>query len=95
MYCRFNDIVFTKDAWSSLGDHSYITVTGHAIDCDFKLHSFVLDTFEMTTRHTSENLLGEISRVLSDWNLSHKHLTFVSDNANEIKHALDDHSDYE
>ena len=36
-----------------------------------------------------------ISKVLSDWNLSHKHLTFVLDNANDIKHALNDLSEYE
>ena len=33
--------------------------------------------------------------MLSDWILSHKHLTFVSKNVSDIKHALNDLSDYE
>ena len=78
-----------------MDEHSYITVTSHAIDSNFKLHSFVLETFEMKISHTSENLLQEISKVLSDWKLSHKHLNFVSDNASDIMHALNDLSAYE
>ena len=49
------DATFTTDAWTSDAQHSYITVTCHIIDSDFKLHSFVLETFEITVRHTSEN----------------------------------------
>ena len=44
----------------------------------------------MKSAHTSENLLDEIKKVLSDWKLSEKHITFVSDNASDIKHALKD-----
>ena len=85
-----NNIAFTTDAWTSIGEHSYITVTCHVIDSKFKIHSFALETFEMKSTHTSENLLNAIKNVLSDWKLSEKHITFVSDNASDIKHALKD-----
>ena len=76
-------------------DPSYLTVTNHALNSDFNLHSFVLHTFTMTSKHTSENLLKEVMNVISNWNLSHKNLTFVSDNASDIKHALNDLSGYD
>ena len=67
-----NDIAFTTDAWSSRSDHSYITVTAHALDSDCNLHALVLNTFEMVNRHTSENLLEGIMDVINDWELSQK-----------------------
>ena len=85
-----NALALTCDGWTSIADHSYITVTSHAIDKDCKLRSFVLDTVEMKKSHTSENLLTEIQSVLCDWHLENKHITFVSDNASDIKHALKD-----
>ena len=89
-----NDIAFTTDAWSSRNNHSYITVTAHAVDSNCNLHAVVLKTFEMVNRHTSENLLEGIMDVIDDWELSQKNLTFVSDNASDIKHALKDLSGY-
>ena len=67
-----NDIAFTTDAWSSRSDHSYITVTAHALDSDCNLHALVLNTFEMVNRHTSENLLKGIMDIINDWELSKK-----------------------
>ena len=49
----------------------------------------------MKTSHTSENLLQEISKVLFDWKLSDKHITFVSDNASDSKNALKDLGEFD
>ena len=48
-----NSIALTTDAWTSIGEHSFITVTSHVIDSSFKMHSFALEAFEMMTSHIS------------------------------------------
>ena len=49
---------------------SYITVTAHIIDEDCKLVSYVLDTSEIVERHTSENLMDHIHKVLKDYEIN-------------------------
>ena len=41
-------IALTTDAWTSITQTSYITVTAHFLDEDFKLQNYVLDTTEIT-----------------------------------------------
>ena len=65
--CR--NIGLTADAWSSINHTSYITITAHTIDDNCKLHRFVLDTSEIKVRHTSENLIIHISKVLQKFDL--------------------------
>ena len=71
----------TTDVWSSLSKQSYITVTAHLIDDDVKLHKFVLDTSEIKVRHTSENLLAHVKKVMKTFNLNDK-LNEVTVNGN-------------
>ena len=44
---KYKNIGLTTDAWTSMVQQSYITVTAHIIDEDFKLVSYVLDTQEI------------------------------------------------
>ena len=64
---KIKHISFTTDAWRSLTKDSYITITAHVLDEELELHKFVLDTSEMKERHTSENLIKHIYKVLQEW----------------------------
>ena len=67
---KVKNLSMTTDAWKSLAKVSYITVTAHMIN-DNVLESFCLDNSEITVRHTSENLLAHIEKVISDYGLEH------------------------
>ena len=65
-------IGLTTDAWTSISQKSFITITAHIIDeddDDFNLVAYVLDTQEIIKRHTSENLLQHIQNVLKDYDI--------------------------
>ena len=67
-------IALTTDAWTSITQTSYITVTAHFLDEDFKLQNYVLDTSEITS-HTSEHLLEHIQGVMRDYGLIDHNVT--------------------
>ena len=83
-----DSVALTTDCWTSLAQHSYITMTCHVIDKEMNLQSFVLDTLAMDVSHTSENLLLEVRKILDNWEISDKNIVFVSDNASDIAKAL-------
>ena len=96
---KCKNIGLTTDAWTSIVQQSFITVTAHIIDDDFKLVSYVLDTQEIKERHTSENLLHHLHTVLKDYDIQvgDQHqitLNFNATNRNDI-HEEDIESDEE
>ena len=96
---KYTNIAVTTDAWTSMTQQSYITVTAHVIDetkCELKF--YVLSTSEITKRHTSVNLMDHIDRVLQDYNIA-KHEYNITCNFNAINlndiHEEDKESDNE
>ncbi|CAL4121983.1 unnamed protein product, partial [Meganyctiphanes norvegica] len=81
-------LALTCDCWVSGAQDSYMTFTCHFINENFELESLVLRTVDMAVSHTSPNLLEQIKLVLQEWGLDGKTLTFVSDNAADISHAI-------
>ena len=82
-------IALTTDAWTSIAQKSFITVTAHFMDEDCKLVCYVLDTTEIKKRHTAENLLAHIQKVLSDYDIDVEQnhrltLNFNATNTNDI-----------
>ncbi|XP_030764079.1 zinc finger BED domain-containing protein 1-like [Sitophilus oryzae] len=85
----------TTDMWTSDNNIGYITVTCHYI-WDSILFSRVLATQDATLimstpSHTSKNLAEAITTILNEWNVYNKTATVVSDNAANIKCAINDH----
>nr|CAH7754014.1 unnamed protein product [Callosobruchus chinensis] len=78
-------ICLTTDCWTSVNTESFIAVTGHFINQDFKLVSILLECSVMKGNHTSENLAATLNRIVTDWGLQDKILLVVSDNASNIK----------
>ena len=67
---KVRNIGLCTDAWTSMSQISYITVTAHVIDDEMHLSSYVLDTHEIKVRHTSENLIEHIQKVLHNYGIS-------------------------
>ncbi|CAI6371303.1 unnamed protein product [Macrosiphum euphorbiae] len=77
-------VSLTCDLWSSRANESFLTVTCHFIDKDYKIHCTVLSTNKMDINHTSENIATEINLIIKDWDIVNKVVTIVTDNASSM-----------
>ncbi|CAK1584211.1 unnamed protein product [Parnassius mnemosyne] len=81
-------ICLTTDMWTSRNNDSYLAVTGHYIDKNYRLQSVLLECKVLESRHTGLNLAEELRNVAQEWNILDKVLLAVSDNGANIKSAL-------
>ncbi|XP_052753998.1 E3 SUMO-protein ligase ZBED1-like [Galleria mellonella] len=84
------DIALTTDIWSSDSQKSFISVTAHFIQYS-KLRSMVISTKELPEQHTAENIANILRTILSDWKIYDKIVTVVTDNASNMKKAVNDY----
>jgi DNA-binding PucR family transcriptional regulator len=80
----------TTDCWISRNVDSYLAVTAHYITEDFSLNSVLIGFSLITGSHTSENL-AENEEHDRKFKLSNKILIAVTDNASNIKKAINSH----
>lgn len=80
-------VCLTTDCWTSRTTTSFMSVTCHFIE-NYKMVSCLLDCFEFSDRHTSENLAEELLRVAKEGQVENKVLCCVSDNAANITKAI-------
>ncbi|KAH6935576.1 hypothetical protein HPB50_006836 [Hyalomma asiaticum] len=79
-------VALTSDLWTSRAQDSYITVTAHTLDSEWKSQAFTLATEQMQERHTGENIMQRMAEVIAVWKLDGKVTAVVTDNAsNGIK----------
>ncbi|XP_039535814.1 E3 SUMO-protein ligase ZBED1-like [Pimephales promelas] len=71
----------TTDMWTSLRMESYMTVTAHFIDGDWKAQSLVLETKQMEEAHTGINIAARLSEVADTFGIQGKIVSVVCDNA--------------
>ncbi|XP_053556003.1 zinc finger BED domain-containing protein 4-like [Bombina bombina] len=81
-------VCLTTDCWTSRTATSYMAVTCHYIDDNFKLLSSLLDCFSFTDRHTADNMAAELKNICEEWGITNKVVACVSDNASNIKAAI-------
>ena len=77
-------VAITTDAWTSLANDSYVTITAHYITKEWKMMSAFLDTSEMEEKHNAENLAIRMQLISMDWDLDGKISACVHDNASNI-----------
>ncbi|XP_069600377.1 zinc finger BED domain-containing protein 4-like [Ranitomeya imitator] len=82
-----SSVCLTTDCWTSRATTSFMSVTCHFIE-NYKMVSCLLDCFEFTERHTSDNLAAELFRVVKEWHIECKVVCCVSDNAANITKAI-------
>lgn len=65
-----NDCTITTQLWTcSHQQCSYITLTVHFVDQDFKLQSLCVKTLEVPQGHCAESLRQALSSMFQDWNI--------------------------
>lgn len=77
----------TVDTWTSAATQSYLAVTAHFIDHNWKLQSECLSVTEISERHTANNLQVAIEKVISEFFGERNPTAIVSDNAANIQLA--------
>ncbi|XP_015597425.1 zinc finger BED domain-containing protein 1-like [Cephus cinctus] len=76
------------NAWSSRSTKSFVTVTVHGIDSEWKWFTFTLETIEFADRHTAVTSREHRENILLRCNLSNKIVGIVHDNASNITCAV-------
>ncbi|XP_071579102.1 E3 SUMO-protein ligase ZBED1-like [Temnothorax nylanderi] len=77
----------TTDCWSSLTQHSYVTLIAHMLDENWTPKCFTLGVYEMEERHTAANLASRMEELFVKWNINEKVMAVVTDNATNIINA--------
>jgi hypothetical protein len=80
----------TTDCWTSNANHSYMGLTVHFVDNEFKFNSVEIALRYLVESHTSEYLKKEIYQILTRFGLMEKAFAGSSDTANNIKHTIKD-----
>ncbi|KAM4592402.1 E3 SUMO-protein ligase ZBED1-like [Odontesthes bonariensis] len=80
-------VCLTTDCWTSRATTSFMSVTCHFVE-NYRMASSLLDCFEFSDRHTSENLAEELLRVAREWGVDQKVVCCVSDHAANITRAI-------
>nr|CAI5841850.1 unnamed protein product [Callosobruchus analis] len=78
----------TTDCWTSMNTESFIAVTVHFISEDLQAKSVLLECCSFPKAHTSVNLVTELNRIVTLWELESKILLAVKNNAANIKRAV-------
>ena len=81
-------ISLTLDVWTDRRMRSYLGVTAHTIFND-ELKSFLLSFDRLEGKHTSEKLAAEFDRIVQLYDIKHKIVRLVTDNASNNLAAFD------
>lgn len=82
---------------SSINQDSFLSLTIHYVNSDWKLCNFLLDIIPFNISHSGINIASEIMQVLQEFNISNKVIALTTDNASvmlvcgkEIASAIED-----
>lgn len=81
-------VCITTDCWTSVNMESFMAVTAHFLNDNFQPISLLLDCSNFSAQHTAANLAKELNNVVTEWKIKDKLLMVVSDNAANIKAAI-------
>ena len=83
-----NNCTITSDLWTSSQHRSYISLTVHFVDDNFKLNSVCYRHLKVTQDHSAESLCSVISTMFEDWKITGKVFGSTTDNAQNIVNAI-------
>lgn len=83
-------VTVTTDCWTSINTDSFMATTVHFIGDNFEEKSVLLECCYLEESHTSVNLASKLRSAVHEWNLQHKILLAISDNASNIQKAIKD-----
>jgi tRNA (cytidine32/guanosine34-2'-O)-methyltransferase len=81
---------FTSDIWSSRGQHSYLSLTMHFVDGNWRLHNLVMGVKHLQDpSHTGQVIAEKIDSMLEEIPLpSEATITFTTDGASSMAKAM-------
>ncbi|KAK3918353.1 E3 SUMO-protein ligase ZBED1 [Frankliniella fusca] len=83
-------IALSSDTWTSVADDSYVGLSAHFIDNQWKLFAFTLNCRAFHEDHTGINLKEWFIDTLKDWNIKLPKVVSISiDNGDNIRLAVD------
>lgn len=79
-------IAVTTDGWTSRAAQSYITITAHYIDDNFEIQNHTLQTRQLNSSHTAENLAEVLTKAVEEWGVKKSQpVAIITDNASNIE----------
>ncbi|KAJ8958368.1 hypothetical protein NQ314_006429 [Rhamnusium bicolor] len=87
-------VSLTTDCWTSGNNDSFIGITIHFVDDDFKLQTMLLKCAVFNKSHISANLSDELNTISEEWGVNRKVVLAVSDNAANIASAIKNGTNY-
>ncbi|CAA0806027.1 Unknown protein [Striga hermonthica] len=85
--CRFSA---TMDMWTSCQNKSYMSITIHWIDDDWKIQKRILSLFHVEGRHTGHKLAETFTEVMVSWFVEKRLFSLTLDNASSNKVAVEE-----
>ena len=86
---QVDHVSVTTDCWTSRTVDPYMTVTVHFVDQNWQINSRVLSTTKVEGSHTGEKIADELRGVFKTWDIEDKVTTIVTDNAANVKNAVE------
>ena len=80
-------IALTTDIWTSVQTLSYLCLTAHFIDNDWKLHKRILSFVEMPS-HKGKDIGKMVEACIQEWGFDDKVSTITVDNASSNDAAI-------
>lgn len=85
---QVSSVSLTTDSWTSKTNDSFVGITVHFIDDEFRFRSVLLKCATFDQAHTGVNLAKDLKDVAEEWGLLKKIVLTVTDNAANIKAAV-------
>uniref|UniRef100_A0A182PX25 BED-type domain-containing protein n=1 Tax=Anopheles epiroticus TaxID=199890 RepID=A0A182PX25_9DIPT len=81
-------IALTSDGWTNINNTSFMALTGHYIDENFKFQSTLLDCSEFEKIHSGLNIANWIADTINQFGITNKVVAMITDNASNMKAAV-------
>ena len=81
-------VSITTDMWTARNGQGYIGVTCSYINANFNINEITLTVNYVRYPHTAQNITESLEEVLSEWKLRDKAFTIITDNAANMKKAI-------
>ena len=88
MRAKVRRVAITTDFWTSVAQDAYLSVTAHYISPEWELKSAVLETRNVTERHTMDNVSDNLKAVAVEWQIDQKLSGATTDNACNMVRAV-------
>ncbi|XP_067135790.1 E3 SUMO-protein ligase ZBED1-like [Centruroides vittatus] len=81
-------VCLTIDCWESVSMRSYLEVTCHFIDSQWKMQSINIGAKELVDKYTAENIISTLQQFEEEWGLVGKVVAYVVEKSSKVSEAV-------